>query len=56
MIQLGMFLGLLWGLWILLSFTSKGAHSFDFPQWMLIGIVVVMAWVCLSAVIRWLRW
>ena len=55
MIQLGMFLGLLWGLWILLSFTAKGAHSFDLPQWALIAIVVVIAWVCLSAVVRWFR-
>jgi hypothetical protein len=49
MILFGMFLGLLWGLYLLLLCTPQGVGSFTVPQYALLAVALAIAWVCL----RW---
>ena len=55
MIIFGMFLGLCWGLYLLLQFTPKGVHSFDLPQWVLVALALFVVWVCVAAMARRFR-
>ena len=51
MIAFGMFLGLVWGILILLQFTPAGLRSFNVPQWLIIAGALLILWVTVKGVL-----
>ncbi len=51
MIAFGMFLGLIWGILLLLQFTPLGLHSFNLTQWLLIAGTLLILLVMVKGVL-----